>query len=499
MAPIAPYTMTTMKICLCLQRRFAYIGHALAERIHTQHSDISFCAYVYTRQSADFLRRQTLVPYTELLLDEDVHEAYKREPLDMDYLRSLERDYGIPNLWPYIELDRIVRHNQLVREYPHNTPRYTHEEMLRILQVKAKRVIEFLDKERPDVIFFSAIGAISLLLLYHIAKKRGIRTICLTLNFLPGKIALSDHYAYFNPPPAPIPREALHEARRLISSFRERPTKYSDIHDPAKQRVTRREQFSFLRPRNMLRSATWFFHLLGEHYRRRDRYDYSYIHPWWYAADRLRRKIRNLERVGYDRFDPDAPYAFFPLQLEPEISLLLLAPFHTDQLHVIRQTAAALPVGYVLYVKEHPHMVPYRQRAFYREIQKIPNVKLLNPSVNSFDIVRSARLITTITGTVGWEATLLKKPVITFGDIFYNPLPNVRRCRAYEDLPQIVLEQLNRPAVDDDELTRFVAGALVSSAPVDLLYLWEKETDESKKRERLAPLSDALVHMIRPA
>ena len=485
-----------MKICLCLQRRFAYIGHSLAALVQEEHPDTAFCAYVYTRPSFDFLEAQQEVPYTALLLDEDIHEEYKRESLDPEYLAWLEKEYGLPHLWPYLEIDRIVRHDQLVREYPHDALRYTHEEMLRILQVKAKRVIEFLDREKPEVIFFSAIGAVSLLLLYHIAKKRGIRTLCLTLNFLPGMIALSDHYAYFNKDRTAVTSERQAMAQALITKFREKPHKYSEIHDPTKQKVNREQQFSFLSPKNLLRSARWFSHLLREHYERRDRFDYSYIHPAYYLLDRFKRKLRNLRPVAYDRFDASENFAFFPLQLEPEISLLLLAPFATDQIHVIKQIARSLPVGYKLYVKEHPQMVPYRPRSFYRELKKIPNVKLIHPGINSFELIAAARLITTITGTAGWEAVLLRKPVITFGDIFYNPLSSVKQCASYHDLASLVKTQLENFNYNEAELVDFVAQALAYSSPVDLLYLWEKETDEAKKKNSLRPLAAAMAQVL---
>ena len=104
-----------MKACLVLQRRFAYVGNEIASLLKERHGISEFCGYVSTRESYDFLRCQKDVAYTSLLLDEDVHEAYKKETIDWEYLAMLEREYGIPNLWPYIENDRIVRYGQLVR------------------------------------------------------------------------------------------------------------------------------------------------------------------------------------------------------------------------------------------------------------------------------------------------------------------------------------------------------------------------------------------------
>ena len=59
----------------------------------------------------------------------------------------------------------------LPREYPSDRPMYSHNDMLKILQVKAKAVIKLLEETKPDYVFLSFIGAMSSMLLYHIARK----------------------------------------------------------------------------------------------------------------------------------------------------------------------------------------------------------------------------------------------------------------------------------------------------------------------------------------
>ena len=55
------------------------------------------------------------------------------EELD-EYLSDdvvLEKEYGIPNLWPYLYIDRVLMNGQLVREYPYNKTTLSHEDMMR--------------------------------------------------------------------------------------------------------------------------------------------------------------------------------------------------------------------------------------------------------------------------------------------------------------------------------------------------------------------------------
>ena len=104
-----------MKICFLLQRRFAYIGHAIALIFKEKYGVNDFCGYVCLRSSFEFLKSQKDINYTKLILDEDLHNQYLKEPLDANYINQLEKDYGLPNLWAYIEPDRFLRRGQHVR------------------------------------------------------------------------------------------------------------------------------------------------------------------------------------------------------------------------------------------------------------------------------------------------------------------------------------------------------------------------------------------------
>ena len=200
----------------------------------------------------------------------------------------------------------------------------------------------------------------------------------------------------------------------------------------------------------------------------------------------------------YSPFQEDTPFAFFPLHLEPEIALNLLAPFASEQLPILRQVAQSLPVGYKLVVKEHPLMVGFRPRSFYRELKKIPNLVLVDPRLRAVDIISHARLVTTITGTAGFEAVLLQKPLITFGEVFYNALSFVKHSEVPAELPALVASQLSDFKFDEDELTRFFAAILKESASVDLAYIWALEKDNTlKKREGLTDLADLIARQVR--
>lgn len=117
-------------------------------------------------------------------------------------------------------------------------------------------------------------------------------------------------------------------------------------------------------------------------------------------------------------------------------------------------------------------MVGYRTRSYYKELIKIPNVRLISPMRNGHDLVQKAKLVVTLTGTVGWEAIMFKKPVITLGDVYYNDLSFVRRCKSFEDLPYIVKDQLDHFIHDEDELQVYLAALIDDSVEVNYVDLW---------------------------
>lgn len=479
-----------MKGFLFCQRRFAIIAHAIAASLTERHGVKDFCGYVSLRSSWEYLKLQKNVNYTALLLDEDIHEEYKQEKIDYDYLAFLEKEYGIPNAWPYLLIDRVIRYNQLVREYPYDTPPYTHEEMLRILQVKAKKIIALFDQEKPDFIFMILVSNLGSMLMYHIAKKRNIKVLVGMVGRIGDLFLLSENYSNNSWADAlfekiqhhEIPATHLQEAKTFLHNFRTQPAPFHPDSSPLKQAVNRKKQLSFLNPKNIIKSLSWFATLTKNYFSARH-HDYDDIKPWYYMIDHVKRKIRCL--IGYDDLydtvEKTEDYAFFPLHYDPEIATMLYAPFFTDQIYVIKQIARSLPVHFKLYIKEHPAMVGYRTRAYYQELKKIPNVKLINPSIPSFSLTKNARLITTITGTAGWEALLLGKPVITFGNVFFNKISSVKQCRTIEELPYLIKAQLEQFSYQENEVLNYISAMFADGIDIPLITLWEKEIDHLDK------------------
>ena len=148
----------------------------------------------------------------------------------------------------------------------------------------------------------------------------------------------------------------------------------------------------------------------------------------------LRKAKINVLKRKYDQIDYNDKYFIYPLHFQPEASTGVLAPYYCNQLEVIRCLAFSLPVGTVLYVKDHPNGIGFKKLSFYKEIFKLPNVKYIDPNANNGELIRNSLGVITITGTMGYEALLMEKPVITLGHVFYNAHPYCIHVSGYDEV-----------------------------------------------------------------
>lgn len=127
--------------------------------------------------------------------------------------------------------------------------------------------------------------------------------------------------------------------------------------------------------------------------------------------------------------DKSKKYIFYAMHFEPEASIMSRARF-SNQLSIIKQISQSLPKDWTLYVKEHPDQFKlhengwwyflisihkFRTFDFYKELLKLNNVRLLKEKVKSQDIIKSAKAISTINGSIASEALMYTKPLILFG------------------------------------------------------------------------------------
>ncbi len=140
----------------------------------------------------------------------------------------------------------------------------------------------------------------------------------------------------------------------------------------------------------------------------------------------------------------DVPYVIFFLHYQPEATTAPNGDIFSNQYLCIETLLKNTPESVYVYVKEHPnqfmsHMQGHTKRIkeFYDDLIKNPRVRLVPFEKDSFSLMSNALAVSTVTGTVGWEAAVRGKPVIIFGLIWYERMKGILRVTDDKSASQI--------------------------------------------------------------
>jgi capsular polysaccharide export protein len=149
-------------------------------------------------------------------------------------------------------------------------------------------------------------------------------------------------------------------------------------------------------------------------------------------------------------------YVFIPLQVVKDSQLLLYSPLVGNDMELfiaschsaIEQVAG----DYRVLVKLHP--ADLRNVDYTEMMRKYPDIIWLK-DYPANKLIKAASLVITINSTVGVEALIHDKPVITLGDNFYNVPEVVHHVNSLEELPQAINSALS-VAPDKQHIQRFL-------------------------------------------
>jgi len=141
---------------------------------------------------------------------------------------------------------------------------------------------------------------------------------------------------------------------------------------------------------------------------------------------------------------------FYAIALEPEFSVQARCKEFNDQKTIIKLLALNMPAGYELIIKEHSD-IGRRDKSFYMDLLKIPNIKMAHPSIRGIDLVKKARAVATMAGTVSLEATIMGKRVIEFSlHSSFSFLDNIATVSDISCIKEIVKNAME----DLDDITK---------------------------------------------
>ncbi|HHO56370.1 MAG TPA: hypothetical protein ENK21_08255 [Trueperaceae bacterium] len=467
-----------MKILFYVQRiDDAHLAHALALQMQQDLQASDFAAINFRRKPECQYLRENASLFSNYLSETLMHQKADKRPLselDADYLDRLEPTYGLP-FWHYVTQNRflIMKRANYLFEYGTN---YSRERLLMHVQTRFQMIEAFLDDFKPDIVVYTGVdvGPSSALVLEQVAKARNIPL------FVPISTKIGSYHA--------ITDTIYNRVTKIEQRFKELESgKLSQNTEQAKDLIAKFKQGQVILPYvdglelgnfgKKLKLEKLSDKIKGILFRRIDKGLFQKKHgdlynlsQWEYDLFRLGIEYRNM-RLRFGKFfskpQKDEKFVFFPFHVEPELALLLYAPYRILQSEIAHNVAQSLPWDTCLYTKDHPQGIGKKNLGFYKKLVSLPNVKMLYPDLNSHAIISESLGVVTITGTAAMEAMLLGKPAVTIGEVFFNFAEGlVSRAKSVEDLPELISEFKDfKPK--PDKLHNFVMAILDNSVNVD--------------------------------
>ena len=414
-------------------------------------------AIIETNQGKNFYQNQKLVKFNKIWFFRDCFSDLNFTP-DSNYLQKFEEKYKI-NLWQIVYAD--ITFNQYNTYYS-----FSDNEILRILETQCKFFEKILDEVNPDYLIIKVTDMSYMVILQKMCQSKNIKVLTLGFTRLGIKSNISQEYDTIELSNKKFEKKEL----KSVEDIKKYVSEYS------KQQGKFREKF---------RSSKLKWFTAGLEYlktisnKKNRNYYISYGHTFYKTIVKeisflIKKQLRYffINRNLIKNVKLDEPFVYFPLQLEPERTILIPAPFYTNQKEVITNVAKSLPINYKLVVKEHPmqKVRGWRSLSYYKEIKEIPNVEFCHPEVPNEIIIKKCSLVITITGTSGLEAAINGKPSITFADTIYSELPSVFRVKELEKLPLIIREALESK-VSTQDVIDYISKIEANSFDLDQIEL----------------------------
>ena len=192
----------------------------------------------------------------------------------------------------------------------------------------------------------------------------------------------------------------------------------------------------------------------------------EYIRPQRYVSGLVRERGRALAaKALYEPLEASQrPFVYFPLHVTDDYKIKRVIPHCVDQAAIIELLAASLPQGIDLVLKEHPMSIGRNPLNLLRRLTRHENIRLVDPYTSSHELIQRAEAIAVISSTVGLEALLYGRPVLTVGQPFYSGYGVTVDVDSLRELPDATAELL-RFQPDPEQTRRFLHAAMRACYP----------------------------------
>lgn len=374
-----------------------------------------------------------------------------KAPMDMEYLEMLDHEYT-----HYKLLNMQLMSSQMNTRHYHYRQYWSvtsYEENTYWLELNYRKIIGILDEFQPDVILDLDNAELQRTILCEVAYRKNIP--CMTIEY--SKYGFYKYPSFQNafgidPYVRRVYEENLQKSDAELTEAEEYIKNYR-----AENSIMNKEFAGSVTSQYERDSWIWILRVMrGKfHYffdqdiakknlktKRTNKMLFApsrpYIDYYWKAE--TRKRMLYGKNKYFENPVEGEDYVYMPLHLIPESSVFVKASYYVDECNLIEQVSKSLPIGWKLYVKEHQAMLGERSLDFYKKVSELHNVRVVQ--VNYYKDpkpwIAKAKGVVTITGTAAYEAALLGKRSIVFGEVPFSMIEGITRITDFAQLPEAI-------------------------------------------------------------
>lgn len=374
-------------------------------------------------------------------------------PMDMEYLKMIEDEYThFKNLNIQLMSSQENTRHYHFRDYWALT---SYEENCLWLELNYKRIIGIFEEFKPDIILDMDNAELQRTVLAEVAYKYNVP--CMTIEYskygfykypsFQNSFAIDPYIKEMYEENLKKSNEELKETVEYVENYRrETSIMNKEFAGSVTSKYERDSLFWIARVMRGKWNYFWDQDYTAKNIKQKKKSRMLYAPSKPYLKHYLDVELKKRKLFAKNKYFENPvegeDYVYMPLHLIPESSVFVKASYYVDEANLIEQVSKSLPIGWKLYVKEHQAMLGERDVSFYEKIAQLHNVRVvqINYYKDPKPWITKAKGVVTITGTAAYEAALLGKKSIVFGEVPFCMIDGITKINDFSLLPKAIRE-----------------------------------------------------------
>ncbi|MBD5487952.1 MAG: hypothetical protein HDR13_04050 [Lachnospiraceae bacterium] len=161
-----------------------------------------------------------------------------------------------------------------------------------------------------------------------------------------------------------------------------------------------------------------------------------YARPYWKET----KEVNDFYEKVSELPKPGEKYIYFALHYQPEAtSNPLGGGAYTDQIFPLQILCRSIPKDMHVYVKAHPAQLAFFGGiSYYQDMLRMPQVRLMKMECSTYELIKNAFAVASLTGTACWESQFYGVSAILFGYSYKNASPLAYHVRTVKECRQAI-------------------------------------------------------------